>query len=131
LRTPDLHRDGWCLEDGEVLRGQAPDTFQIPNLFVRRFLQPRDFAKLVFKISLEGEDNRESVERMWVIVRERIEGGYVGILDNNPDTIGENDSLWSGTELPFEPRHIIAAHHGDADSRRLAAEPPPIPWDRS
>jgi hypothetical protein len=129
MRAPHLIKDGWCLNDGEALHQQAPKTFFIPDLALRKILQPGDFAKLVFEIATRDEP--ASIERMWVIIRERTESGYVGMLNNKPDSISENDRLWLGTELPFEYRHIIAVEHGNEESIALARAPAPIPWDHS
>lgn len=125
MRVPDFFQDGWCLEEGEELHREAPDTFHIPDLELRRILQPGDYAKLVFRISAEGD---EEVERMWVIVRERMAGGYLGMLANEPYSITENDQFWWGTELPFEYRHIIAVQHASKESVLLSEKPAPIPW---
>jgi len=130
MRAPDLEKDGWCLHDGEQLNRDAPQTFLIPDLALRRSLQPGDYAKLVFEIAVEG-DEYPIIERMWVIVRERIPSGYVGMLDNEPDSISENDSFWLGTEVPFDHRHIIAVRRGNDASLALAKAPVPIPWDRA
>jgi len=65
---------------------------------------------------------------MWVIVREPAPGGYIGMLDNAPSTIEQNDIFWVGTELRFEYRHIITVKLGNDKSKKLAAEPVPIPW---
>ena len=130
MRAPDLEKDGWRLEDGEEYHRAAPDTFFIPDLALRKILQPGDFAKLIFEIAVEGEEY-PSVERMWVIVRERTPGGYIGMLDNEPDSISENNSFWLGTEVPFEYRHIISVEHGNAESIAVAKAPVPIPRDRS
>jgi len=129
MRPPDFRRDGWCLEDGEEYHRAAPATFQIPDLAVRRLLQPGDLAKLIFKIAVERDDHG-AVERMWVIIRERTPTGYIGMLDNRPDSIAENDEFWLGTELPLEYRHIIAIAKADEASVALAKAPVPIPWDR-
>ncbi|MGY8676765.1 hypothetical protein Q2941_02975 [Bradyrhizobium sp. UFLA05-153] len=83
MRTPDFERDGWRLGDGEERHRATPETFQIPDLAVRKLLQPGDYAKLIFEIVVEGEEH-PSVERMWVIVRERKANGYVGMLANQP-----------------------------------------------
>jgi hypothetical protein len=130
VRAPDLHKDGWCLLDGEQLNRDAPKTFHIPDLAVRRNLQLGDFAKLVFEIAVEG-DKYPSVERMWVVIRERTPSGYLGVLDNEPDCISENDSFWLGTEVPFDHRHIIAVQGSDEASVALAKAPVPIPWNPS
>ena len=97
---------------------------------MRKILQPGDVAQLIFRIAVEGNEHG-AVERMWVVVRERVPGGYVGMLDNDPDSIGKNDRFWYGAELPFEYRHIINVIHADEASTALAKAPVPIPWDRS
>jgi hypothetical protein len=130
MRAPSFVRDGWCLEDGEKLHREAPATFHIPDLALREILQPGDLAKLIFRIAVE-DDEHGAVERMWVIIRERVPGGYVGMLDNDPDSIAKNDRFWCGAELPFEYRHIIAVSHADETTTALAKAPVPIPWDRS
>jgi uncharacterized protein YegJ (DUF2314 family) len=94
------------------------------------FVSPGDLAKLIFKIAVEG-DEHGAAERMWVIVRERTPTGYVGMLNNELDSIAGNNQFWLGTELPFEYRHIIAVAHGDEASVALAKAPVPFPWDRS
>ncbi len=128
MRSPNFELDGWCLEDGEQYHREAPKTFEIPDLEVRKILDAGDFAKLIFRIALDNEDAPESFERMWVIVSRLTETGYIGVLDNQPSTIEENDSLWVGTELPFEPRHIISVEHGSEASLAIAMKPAPIPW---
>jgi hypothetical protein len=128
MRQPDFERDGWCLDDGEQINREAPETFSIPNLALRQNLKVGDYAKLIFRIAVEGDEI--SVERMWVVVRERIPDGYIGILDNEPDAISENGEFWLGAELPFEYRHIIAIVDATDESKALAIAPPAIPWDR-
>ncbi len=126
MRQPDFDVDGWCLEDGEQRNREHPDKFLIPDLAVRDALQPGDFAKLVFRIAIE--DQPEAFERMWVIVRARVSGGYLGMLDNEPTKICENDEFWRGTELPFQAKHIVAVEHANAESRTLAGHPPRRQW---
>ena len=130
MRTPDLHRDGWRLDDGEQRHREAHATFQIPDLAVRKLLRVGDYAKLIFEMTVEA-DEYPAVERMWVIIRERTPDGYVGMLDNEPNSIAENDQFWLGTELPFEYRHIISVRPGSEESVAAAKAPVPIPWDRS
>ena len=128
MRMPDWSVDGWCLDDGEEYHAEAPSTFEIPSRDVREMLQPGDYAKLIFRIAVDNEEAGVEVERMWVIIRERHPFGYVGILDNEPFSIAENDSLWAGTELPFEFRHIIAVDSATPQSAAIANAPPAIPW---
>lgn len=130
MAEPSFDADGWELDDGEAMHAQAPATFEIPSRDAREGLRPGDFAKLVFRILVDDENEPVKVERMWVIVRERRLGGYFGILDNEPDAIAENDDLWVGTELPFEPRHVIDIQRGDSQSTLLAAAAPRRAWPR-
>ena len=131
MRLPSSEIDGWQLMDGEQLHREAPATFEIPDLALRRILQPGDIVKLIFEIMVEGGGRDTAVERMWVVIRERIPGGYIGMLDNTPGEIAENDTFWVGSELPFEYRHIIDVLPGDEKSLAMARAPAPIPWDRS
>jgi hypothetical protein len=124
MREPDIQSDGWCLEDGEKRHAESPTTFRIPPLEIREILQPGDFAKLIFAIAVEGEGEPQ-IERMWVIVRERQDGGYVGILDNEPSSISRNESFWRGTELPFKPSHVIDVRKRNAESVAIAGKPLP------
>jgi hypothetical protein len=130
MRAPDLHKDGWRLNDGEEYHRAAPTTFHIPDLAVRKLLRVGDYAKLIFEIAVEGGEH-PAVERMWVVVRECTPNGYVGMLANQPHCVAENNEFWHGTELPFECRHIISVQPGDAESVAAANAPVPIPWDRS
>ena len=130
MREPDFETDGWSLEDGEALHRAAPATFWIPDLARRDALQPGDLAKLVFRISVENEEEPEAVERMWVLVRGRVRGQYLGVLDNDPYAIEENDEFWSGIELPFTARHIIDIDPADDASVAKAAKPPKRAWPR-
>lgn len=127
MREPDLSQDGWTLENGEDYHRAAPETFPIPPLWVREGLQRGDYVKLIFRIAREEDD--DAYERMWVIVTRRTETGYVGILNNEPSLIAENPDFWLGSELPFRPKHIIAALPGDDDSQQFIEPGPAIPWN--
>ncbi len=65
---------------------------------------------------------------MWVLVTARNESGYVGILDNDPTEIAENDELWSGTELPFGAANVIAVTERNENSLAMAELPPRRSW---
>ena len=130
MREPSRQVDGWELESGEELHAQYPDTFWLPERQHREALHPGDYAKLVFRISLDDENDPVSVERMWVLVRERTPSGYMGVLRNEPDAIEENDELWLDTELPFRPEHIIDIQAADEESVDLAKQPPRRAWPR-
>src|SRR3954471_2746370 len=101
MREPDFDIDGWCLDDGEAYHAAAPETFWLPDRHRRESLEAGDLAKLIFRISVDNADENVSVERMWVLVRERTADGYLGVLDNEPDAIAENDEFWLGSELSF------------------------------
>lgn len=128
MRTPDLDEDGWCLESGLERHLLHPESFEIPDEATRTGLRPGDFAKLIFVIAVE-EDDEPIVERMWVVVREAADGGYFGLLDNEPE-IDENDEFWLGTEVPFGPEHVIEVQAGNAESRDYAAREPLRVWPR-
>jgi hypothetical protein len=130
VRAPEFDVDGWSLDDGEQCHREAPTTFWIPPLADRQALRRGDLAKLIFRIAVDDEAEPVSVERMWVIVRERVPGGYIGMLDNEPDAIAENGEFWVGAELPFEYRHIIDIDCANETTTALADAPPPIPWRR-
>jgi hypothetical protein len=129
MRLPSFEMNGWRLMDGEVLHSDAPATFHIPDLALRKILAPGDLVKLVFEIAIEDSEF-PSVERMWVVIREKNPGGYFGVLVNKPASIPENDRLWDGTELPFEYRHIVDVVPANEQSRATARGPVSIPWDR-
>lgn len=128
MREPDFVSDGWCLEDGEAYHAEAPDTFWIPEQHRREGLVAGDLAKLIFRISVDNADESVAVERMWVLVRERTADGYLGVLDNEPNAIAENDELWLGTELPFSAKHVINIEERDANTIALASKEPRTRW---
>lgn len=100
----------------------------IPPPDVRYGLRVGDFAKLIFRIAVDDEEYPEEVERMWVIVREVREDGYIGILDNEPVSVAQNEEFWRGIDLPFEARHVIDAREGNEESVGAAAAPSKRPW---
>jgi hypothetical protein len=128
MREPDFETDGWCLDDGEACHAAAPNTFWIPELHRRENLETGDLAKLIFRISVDNPDENVSVERMWVLVRERTPEEYFGVLDNEPYAIAENDDFWPGTELPFSAKHVIDVQERDANTIALALEEPRKRW---
>jgi uncharacterized protein YegJ (DUF2314 family) len=99
--------DAWALISAEDSNATHPETFQIPAREKRENLAPGDGAKLLFDIETreEGRVVDRGVDRMWVIVKARTEGGYIGVLDNNPGT-AENLRLREGDSITFGPEHI-------------------------
>ena len=131
MRQPDFDSEGWALRSGVEAHESAPDTFWIPDEATRAGLNVGDLAKLIFEISVDNPDAPVSVERMWVIVREvRGDGGYFGLLDNEPDSIAANDEFWVGTEIPFGPEHVINFMPADEKSIELAKGEPLRRWPR-
>jgi len=102
-----LENDGWELISAEDRNASHPETFQIPSREKRESLTQGDGAKLLFDIETreEGRVVDRGVDRMWVIVRARTNGGYIGVLDNNPGTAG-NLRLREGDNVAFGPEHI-------------------------
>ncbi len=77
---------------------------------------------------MDNADENVAVERMWVLVRERTADGYLGVLDNEPDAIAENDEFWLGSELPFSAKHVINIEERDANTMALASKEPRTRW---
>ncbi|PSJ57036.1 DUF2314 domain-containing protein [Kumtagia ephedrae] len=130
MREPTFEIDGWSLEDGETYHAAAPETFWIPSRQKRESLQPGDLVKLIFRISVDDADESIAVERMWVLVRERIVGGYLGMLNNEPSAIAANEEFWLGTELPFSAKHVINIEEKDENTVALAREEPRRRWPK-
>ncbi len=94
----------YSLDDAEERNRQAPDTFGIPLREARENLQPGQIVKLLFAITVGGQ---EKVERMWVVVQQRDGTEYVGLLDNRP---ASTDAIHAGMAVRFQPRHVVAIH---------------------
>jgi hypothetical protein len=109
-----LEDDGWALVSGERWHREHPDSFAIPGQEEREGLLPGDAAKLLFDV--ETRDGTRvvdrGVDRMWVIVKRRLGGTYLGVLDSDPGTVaGLPRPLRSGMELLFGPEHVIDIGH--------------------
>ena len=94
----------YTLDNGEELNQEFPETFRIPPREERENLLPGELVKLIFRITLEEEQH---VERMWVLVKERKDNGYIGELDNDPYCTTE---LHAGVAVEFRPEHIIQVY---------------------
>ena len=133
MRFPSLETDFWTLESGEDRHEENPDSFWIPDRETRENLSRGDAAKLIFVI--EADDNGAvvtSTERMWVIVSEAFEDGYIGVLTNQPDCTSAQDTAWHlriGCEVPFRPEHIIGTDQTPQGYvTALFSEPPTPAW---
>lgn len=91
----------YTLDNGEDLHREFPETFYLPTRTTREALLPGEIVKLIFRITVGNEVH---VERMWVCVQARSEGGYIGLLDNDPYCTKE---LQSGASVVFGPEHVI------------------------
>ena len=95
----------WYLEDCEARHAEAPDTFDLLKLEIRRRMRTGNLVKLIF--NLHDPKGNMTGERMWVKVVEATHIGddttYVGQLDNTPAFI---DDLAPGDPVMFEPKHI-------------------------
>lgn len=111
MRPATIDRHFWQLESAEA-RHAAHPQFRIPDRAERERLQRGQAAKLLFEIEGETEDGtvERVVERMWVLVAERVGDGYVGILDNQPESLDRSPDVYltEGAEIPFWPEHVIA-----------------------
>jgi hypothetical protein len=108
-RLASIERDAWQLQSGEARHAESPETFWIPPRHERESLRVGAGVKLLFEIEAEGEQGCErGVERMWVIIKRRLAGLYVGVLDSQPATVKPDPRfLTRGSEVVFGPEHII------------------------
>lgn len=106
-----MNTNGWQLESAESRHAANPDTFGIPPRAQREGLQPGDGAKLLFQIS---SHSGSGIERMWVIVRRRLDGLYVGVLDSAP-LDADSRSLRRGSTIVFAPEHIADISRPDRE----------------
>ena len=127
MRLATRERDLFELSSGEAAHARNPEKFWIPDRVAREGLRRGQAAKLVFEI--EGEEDGHVMiqgERMWVIVAERVDDLYVGILDNEPCIEPADDVyLRQGAEIPFAAEHVIDIDEPPEDywQQRLAATP--------
>lgn len=113
---PSLEADGWTLVSAEERHAVHPTTFQIPSKADRETLVPGAAAKLLFHIETR-EASRvidSGVDRMWVIVRTVMSGGYMGVLDSDPGH-AEGLNLREGDNIVFGPEHVAAIDHPSKD----------------
>ncbi len=109
LKLAKIETDSWELEDGEAKNSENPTSFFIPSLESRQNLLPDDKAKLILRIRTVNDKDVEedNVEGMWVIVREKKEDFFVGILDTTAEC---TDEMKMGMEVLFEARHVVQVH---------------------
>ena len=112
---PDLEQSGWELESAVARHRADPGTFRIPAAGERSDLRSGDAVKLLFLLADENASGPYvQCERMWVVVEESSEGGYVGKLDNDSVTSGV---LRAGDRVSFGPEHVATIWVPRADPR--------------
>jgi hypothetical protein len=135
MRLASLEQDYWELRSAEEAHRQNPASFWIPALTDRQNLQKGQAAKLIFDIEGVNEDGTIELqgERIWVIVAERYHDFYIGILDDQPASVEQNDKtyLCFGAEIPFLPEHIIDLAQPPEDYVNWQlSQPPARKWSR-
>ena len=134
MRSANLKDHYWQLDSGEARHAASPDTFWIPERSEREQLHRGQAARLLFELEGEGEKGVERVvERMWVIVAERVDQGYIGILDNQPASLepAPHVYLTEGAEIPFWPEHVIdIGDPPDEWVEHRLGQPPTRRWPR-
>ncbi|MBX7171540.1 MAG: hypothetical protein K1X72_11335 [Pyrinomonadaceae bacterium] len=107
-RLATFEEDSWQLRSGEESHQERPEEFWMPDLEIRQNLKRGDAVKLIFDFEGYNEDGQIEIggERMWVIVQDKIEDFYLGILDNQPAGIDEG-FLDKNSEIYFKAEHII------------------------
>jgi hypothetical protein len=111
VRMATFDEDHWQLRSGEASNAASPQTFSIPSALERSGLTRGKAAKLIFEIEVEHADGSLIVEaeRMWVVVRDVLPDGFLGILDNKPASFDPADDVYLrfGCEVPFAAEHVI------------------------
>lgn len=91
----------YVLIDAEETNAEHPETFWIPEKAERESLPPGSIVKCIF------QNKRDPAERMWVIVKEKLEDGtYRGELNNHPAFIQAK----AGDDVFFSAKHVIQIH---------------------
>ena len=93
----------WKLEDAQIIANEFPYTFYKPSSEVVSLLKEGNKVKLICEFESDDPEVPQA-ERMWVEIKERKKGKYVGVLDNEPAYIKD---LNLGDTVEFEERHIV------------------------
>ncbi len=104
IKYPCYETDHYELDSGVEIQKESPDTFYLPSEESRTNLKPGDLVKLIFRMEKLSDPESLSVERMWVMVKEKNKDCYLGVLDNDP--FGEVH-LQCGQPVCFGPEHVI------------------------
>ena len=111
MNYPSIKTDFWELRSAEDSHLKNPENFWIPPREERQNVKRGQAVRLIFDIEVENDDGMLEIggERMWVLVRESIDDGFIGALDNQPacSDFKDNVYLYFGAEVPFRAEHII------------------------
>jgi hypothetical protein len=107
---PDFDRDGYFLQHAVILSQLFPGSFAVPPPEERFGIREGSIVKLSFCFAKEEEEKSDyDTERMWVVVKSRLEDHWIGVLDNDPQF---HHSIKSGHEFHFHSDHIFALWKG-------------------
>jgi uncharacterized protein YegJ (DUF2314 family) len=105
-KLASLEEDSWELESGVKRHLEFPDSFWIPSQEARNHVTPGQAVKLIFNIETVDDTGNPEIncERMWVLVKTKIEDLYCGTLENQPECTAD---MKKGLEVYFREEHII------------------------
>lgn len=101
VRRPTLSEHGWELESAVARHNAWPDTFAIPSTADLKQLRHGMGVQLLFSFLDEGD---RQTERMWVVIRERLVDGFVGVIDSEP--VSSDAGVRRGEDVWFRPEHV-------------------------
>ena len=111
---PSIEKDGYHLLNGMQIHTDNPSTFLIPSDEQKDKLKSGNLVKLIFEIRTVNAKKKKELhgERMWVIILDRDEEQFLGILDNQPYC---TDSIKPGLMVYFGSQHIVDIYNGNVD----------------
>ena len=98
-----MKRHSWHLENAFEIQKESPYTFYLPPQTSIDKLEKGDLVKLIFKFYSDAP-KAPNAERMWVIIKEKNKGKFIGELNNQPFFIND---IKVGDIIEFENKHII------------------------
>ncbi len=128
MRVPDLSIDDWCLISAEATNAKD-ENFDIPDLTDRESLKPGDMVKLVFHYIEADPRQPVSSDSMWVLIREKTQSGYLGMLTDFPMFEPANPEFVDGMEVPFLAQHVFIILKATDASAQDATLPPRVSWE--
>lgn len=103
----------WQLDDAADVAATHKYTFYKPSPEILSRVAVGENVKLIFRGDSD-EAGGVAVERMWVLVDERLaDGSFRSRLDNDPYDIKD---LKAGDPVRFESKHIIQTQHAEPDN---------------